>query len=101
MKARILALALLATACQGKSETFPLVLHGGRVMDPASGLDSIRDVAIRDGKVVAISPTPLKGTEVVDVTGKVVAPGFIDLHAHGHTTGDMELQALDGVTTAL
>jgi dihydroorotase len=102
MQLRNLALALLTlSACQPASETYPIVLHGGRVMDPATGLDSIRDVAIRDGKVVAISAKPLKGTEVVDVTGKVVAPGFIDLHAHGQTTGDMEIQARDGVTTAL
>ena len=100
LAASLLFTALLA-ACQGSGETYPIVLHGGRVMDPATGLDSIRDVAIRDGKVVAISATPLKGTEVVDVTGKVVAPGFIDLHAHGQTTGDMEIQARDGVTTAL
>lgn len=95
------ALAALATACGRSGETYPIVLRGGRVMDPASGLDSTRDVAIRDGKIVAISATPLEGVEVVDVTGKVVAPGFIDLHAHGQTTSDMELQARDGVTTAL
>ena len=70
-------------------------------MDPASGLDSIRDVAIQDGKIVAMSAEPLQGIEIVDVTGKVVAPGFVDLHAHGQTTGDMQLQARDGVTTAL
>jgi dihydroorotase len=95
------AATLLMMACQGGSETYPLVLRGGRVMDPASGLDSVRDVAIKDGRIVAISVTPLRGSEVVDVTGKVVAPGFIDLHAHGQTTGDMEIQARDGVTTAL
>ena len=94
-------LALFALACGPAGETYPLVLKGGRVMDPATGLDSIRDIAIRDGKIVAISGTALKGTEVVDVTGKVVAPGFIDLHAHGQTTSDMVLQARDGVTTAL
>lgn len=90
----------LAAACAG-GETYPLVLAGGRVMDPATGLDSVRNVAIKDGKIVAISAEPLRGTEVVDVSGKVVAPGFIDLHAHGQTTSDMELQARDGVTTAL
>lgn len=95
------AAALLAAAACSQGETYPLVLHGGRVMDPASGLDTVRDVAIKDGKIVAISATPLKGAETVDLAGKVVAPGFIDLHAHGQTTGDMEIQARDGVTTAL
>lgn len=97
----IASIALFAAGCGPRGETYPLVLQGGRVMDPATGLDSVRNVAIRDGKIVAISAEPLQGTEVVDVTGKVVAPGFIDLHAHGQTTGDMELQARDGVTTAL
>ena len=92
---------LVGGACSEPAERYPLVLHGGRVMDPATGLDSIRDVAIRDGKVVAISAEPLAGDSVIDVTGKVVAPGFIDLHAHGQTTGDMQIQARDGVTTAL
>jgi len=101
MRARTLAALLLLSACQPKGETYPLVLQGGRVMDPATGLDSVRDLGIRDGKIVAISATPLRGTEVVNVAGKVVAPGFIDLHAHGQTTSDMEIQARDGVTTAL
>lgn len=91
---------VLAAAC-ASGETYPLVLQGGRVMDPATGLDSVRNIAIQDGRIVAISVEPLEGTEVVDVSGKVVAPGFIDLHAHGQTTSDMELQARDGVTTAL
>ncbi|HEX9166958.1 MAG TPA: amidohydrolase family protein [Gemmatimonadales bacterium] len=94
-------MSLVAAGCGPGGETYPLVLQGGRVMDPATGLDSVRNVAIRDGRIVAISAEPLQGTEVVDVTGKVVAPGFIDLHAHGQTTSDMELQARDGVTTAL
>lgn len=78
-----------------------LVLTGGRVLDPATGLDAIRNIGIRDGKIVAISEASLTGTSVVNVSGHVVAPGFIDLHAHGQTTGDMEIQARDGVTTAL
>ena len=101
MKRALATFLVILSACQGRTETYPIVLRGGRVMDPATGLDSIRDVAIRDGKIVAISATSLKGTEVVDVAGKVVAPGFIDLHAHGQTTSDMEIQARDGVTTAL
>ena len=78
-----------------------LVLAGGRVMDPASGLDAIRHVGIRDGRVAAVSETPLEGREVVDAGGLVVAPGFIDLHAHGQDEASSRLQAADGVTTAL
>ena len=68
-----------------EEKVFPLVLAGGRVIDPETGLDAVRDVAIADGKIVAVSETPLKGSEVIDVTGLVVAPGFIDLHTHSPT----------------
>ena len=98
---RVSCALFLAAACGSAETRYPLVLHGGRVMDPATGLDSIRDVAIQDGKIVAISSDALSGDTVIDVSGKVVAPGFIDLHAHGQTTGDMQIQARDGVTTAL
>ena len=75
----------LQTASQNISvtETFDLVISGGRVIDPESGLDGIRDIGVRDGTVVTVSETPLDAAEVVDATGLVVAPGFIDLHAHG------------------
>lgn len=78
-----------------------LVLANGRVMDPATGLDAARYIAVKDGRIAAISESPLTGTEVIDVAGHIVAPGFIDLHAHGQTTGDLQIKARDGVTTAL
>ena len=52
---------------------FDIVLAGGRVMDPASGLDAVRDVGIRGGTIAAISATPLSGATRIDVTGLVVA----------------------------
>jgi len=70
-------------------------------MDPATGLDAPRHIGITDGKIAAISSSALRGNTVVDVAGHVVAPGFIDLHAHGQSVGDMEIAARDGVTTAL
>jgi len=79
------------------------VLRGGRVIDPRSGTDRIADVTIRSGAVVAVGPdlpTPEGGT-VLDVTGLVVGPGFVDLHSHVHSVAGQRLQALDGVTTAL
>lgn len=84
-----------------RAQGFDLVLANGRVMDPATGLNAIRNVGITDGKIVAISETPLEGKSVVNVGGLIVAPGFIDLHAHGQTTSDLQIKACDGVTTAL
>ena len=70
-------------------------------MDPASGLDGIRNVGIADGRIAAVSESALQGVDEIDATGLVVAPGFIDLHAHGQTPEDLLIKARDGVTTAL
>ena len=78
-----------------------LVLRGGRVVDPESGLDAVRDVAIDARRIAGISEEHLEGTKVIDVTGLVVAPGFIDLHSHAQTLPGRRLQACDGVTTVL
>src|SRR5262245_48526174 len=71
-------------AC-GSGDMGGMVISGGRVVDPASGMDAIGDVAVVDGRISAIG-TGLGGAErVIDATGLVVAPGFIDLHAHGQS----------------
>jgi dihydroorotase len=80
---------------------YDVVLEGGRVMDPESGLDAVMNVGITDGRVAEISVDVMDGTEIVDVSGLVVAPGFIDLHAHGQDPVSRDLQVRDGVTTAL
>jgi dihydroorotase len=80
---------------------YELVLAGGRAIDPESGLDARRDIGIADGRIAAIVPGPLEGRERIDVSGLAVAPGFIDLHAHGQDPHSNGLQARDGVTTAL
>ena len=78
-----------------------LALIGGRVMDPETGLDATRNVGIRGDRIVEISELPIAATRSIDVSGLIVAPGFIDLHAHGQTNAANEYQAHDGVTTAL
>ncbi len=80
---------------------FDFVLTGGRVMDPESGLDAVRNVGINGNRIAAISAKPLRGKQTVDVRGLVVAPGFIDLHAHGQDLKSNQMQVRDGVTTAL
>ena len=83
------------------AQQFDVVLEGGRVMDPETGLDAVRNVGIRDGKIVRISSESLSGRRVLHVGGLVVAPGFIDLHQHGQERESQRVKALDGVTTAL
>src|ERR1700683_2954651 len=82
-------------------ETYDVVIAAGRVMDPESGLDAVRNVGIRGGKVAAISEGPLAGKTTIDAKGLVVAPGFIDLHEHGQAPRNYQFQAHDGVTTSL
>jgi N-acyl-D-aspartate/D-glutamate deacylase len=82
-------------------ETFDIAILNGHVMDPESGLDALRNIGIRAGKIAAISAASLNANSAVDATGLVVAPGFIDLHEHGQEPRNYEFQARDGVTTSL
>jgi N-acyl-D-aspartate/D-glutamate deacylase len=83
------------------AQTYDIVLQRGRVMDPESGLDALRNVGITGRKISALSTRPLSGKVEVDAGGLVIAPGFIDLHSHGQTAEAYRLKAMDGVTMAL
>src|SRR6202171_6005728 len=83
------------------TETYDVVIANGRVMDPESGLDAVRNVGIRSGKIATISSGPLEGKQTIEARGLVVAPGFIDLHQHGQDAENYAVKAADGVTTAL
>ncbi|WFU44825.1 amidohydrolase family protein [Bradyrhizobium sp. CB82] len=78
-----------------------LVIRGGRVVDPASGMDAVGDVAVMDGRIAAVGTSLGDAERTIDATGLVVAPGFIDLHAHGQSIPADRMQAFDGVTTTL
>jgi dihydroorotase len=97
---------LLASTGAAQSRDLDIVLAGGRVLDPETSLDAERDVGIAGGSIVAVSESPLSSRlkpdgVLIEARGLIVAPGFIDLHAHGQTNRANEFQARDGVTTAL
>lgn len=89
---------------------YDMLLRGGRVICPASGIDGLKDVAIRDGRIAAVADSiiPSAATEVVDVAGKLVLPGLIDTHGHvyQYVTGRFGLPpdmvgVRSGVTTVI
>ena len=97
----LIVFSFLAISAFAAAQQYDLVLEGGRVMDPETGLDAVRNVGIREGKIVRISSEALNGLRVVHAGGLVIAPGFIDLHQHGQDLASQRVKALDGVTTAL
>src|SRR5579863_5205649 len=79
----------------GMAQDFDVVLRGGRVIDPAQGIDAISDVAVANGRIAAVAPgLPASRTDI-DVQGALVLPGMIDTHAHvfRHVTGRFGLEA--------
>src|SRR5579864_1712466 len=98
---KVLVVFLAFVATLASAQKYDIVLEGGRVMDPETNLDAIRNVGMSEGKIVRISSEPLSGRRVIHVAGLVVAPGFIDLHQHGQDLASQRVKAFDGVTTAL
>lgn len=96
-----IGLVILLIGTAAGAAQYDIVLQGGRVIDPETGRDGLYSVGIVDGRIAAISEQPLNGAETLDVSGLVVAPGFIDLHTHSPTPLGFRYQALDGVTTSL
>lgn len=81
------------------------VLRGGTLVDPESGTVTVGDLVMEDGRITAVGDAqaggdaPVAGgtTTVIDVTGRLVVPGFIDLHSHAQNVAGHRLQVLDGL----
>ena len=80
---------------------YDMAIMNGRVMNPETGLDGVLNVGISKGRIAIITNRTIRATRVIDADGLVVAPGFIDMHAHDHNETTHRLHAQDGVTTAL
>ncbi len=94
-------IGLLLLLQLGTPPVYDRVILGGHVMDPASQLDTVRNIGLTGGRIAIITTHAIGGRDTVDARGLVVAPGFIDLHAHGQTPETYRFYSLDGVTTAL
>ncbi|HLH18605.1 MAG TPA: amidohydrolase family protein [Bryobacteraceae bacterium] len=91
----------LLLAAMLQAQPYDVVILHGRVLDPATNLDAVRNIGIRAGRIAAISTGAIEGRQTIDAAGLTVAPGFIDLHSHGQTPENYRFKARDGVTTAL
>ena len=81
-RVRAMAVLLVAILVVGAGSAAPaadhdLVIRGGRVIDPETKLDAVRNVGVTDGRITAVTEAELTGARVIDATGHVVAPGFI------------------------
>jgi imidazolonepropionase-like amidohydrolase len=98
----LLVVEVSTLSAQGTEKAiYDRVILGGHVMDPASNLDAVRNIGLLDGRIAVITLQAVRGRDTVDARGLVVAPGFIDIHAHGQTPETYRFQSLDGVTTSL
>ncbi len=101
--AALMLLAVMATAISPPvvAETYDVVINNGRVMDPETHFDGVRNVGIKDGKIVAITADAIKGEETINAKGHVVAPGFIEGHQHATDPFSRRVNLRDGLTTQM
>src|SRR5438552_3465621 len=108
MRLLLLVLALLSLRSESMhaqqraaGSSYDIVITGGRVIDPASGTDSIRNIGVRAGRIAAVTRSPIRGKQAIDARGLVVAPGFIDLVSAAVKDEGGSFKVTDGVTTTI
>ena len=99
----VACLALLGSALgmPVMAAPYDLVINSGRVMDPETGFDAVRNVGVADGRIKTITTEAIAGKRVIDASGLVVAPGFIDTHFHSMDEFATKVALRDGVTSGM
>ncbi len=101
----LMIISVTSQFCDRKTSSgtkeYDLVILNGRVIDPESNLDAIRNIGIKEGSIQLITENQIKGKTTINAQGLVVAPGFIDMHQHGQDKENYTYKVMDGVTTAL
>ena len=98
----LISLAGFLGACTANSqESYDLVILNGRVMDPETEFDAVRNVGIRDGRIMAITEKSIAGDDTLDASGLVVTAGFIDTHTHSSDKYVVKMAMMDGVTSGM
>ena len=105
-KMKLTALSLMAVlgtalSFSAAAETYDVVINNGRVMDPETNFDGVRNVGVKDGKIVVITKDAIKGKQVIDAKNHVVAPGFIEGHQHATDPFSRKVNLRDGLTTMM
>ena len=95
----LIFISLLSFPAMAKE--YDVVIQNGRVMDPETSFDAVRNVGISNGRIEKISKGKLKGKQAIDASGLVVAPGFIDTEQHGLSPWGIKVNLRDGVTTQM
>ena len=96
-----LTLLLFLFSLHTYSQTYSTLLKGGHLIDPKNGISKLMDVAIQDGKIaaVAVDIDPKQAKQVIDITGKYVTPGLIDIHGHVFAGTDPDGQLENGFSS--
>ena len=97
----VTALVLLTASLPAWAADYDLVILNGRVMDPETMLDAVRNIGIKDGKIAVITTEAIAGKDILDAAGLVVAPGFIDTHVHSSNKFNIKMVMMDGVTSGM
>ena len=98
---RLLLATSLLTVSSAFAQDYDVAILNGRVMDPETNFDGVRNVGVKDGKIVAITEDAITGKETIDAKGHVVAPGFIEGHQHATDPFSRKVNLRDGLTTQM